>query len=257
MIADLPLAALCLAGALAGVLGALLIGRRSRRVALVIRPWLLATWILLTIGLSAVASGGLAKFDLIGWTLGAAWLVVGALVHVVDRSRRRAARRWGGRLAHFGVAVAIGGVILSSAFTMSSERAMSPGDTLKFAAWTIKLHDVWPAAGAGWAGVSAQLRATSGDGVVVLEPQQRTIFDRSQRAEPAAVTNWSGMLTAVLSQQRGDGNWPILLTWTPLLALIPLGGLIAAIGGALAMVGPAIARWRRLRRARLATAWWA
>lgn len=227
---------------------------------MLVRPWLLAIWILLTFGLSASAAGGFAAMSRVGWMLLAGWLGASLLVHVVDRAWIRTthvAQRWGARLAHLGVAVAAGGLILSSAFTATSERRMAPGATVSFNGWTIQLHDVWPAAGAGWAGVAAELRASSGDGVILLQPQQRTYFDGSLLPGPATASSASGMLTAKVEARDDDNNWPILLRWTPLLILIPLGGMIAAIGGAVAMIGPPIARWRRLRRARLATAWWA
>lgn len=255
MIPDAALAALCLAGALGAAAGGM-IAARVRRSRLLIRPASLAVWTLLTIGVGWVLSGGGSRLSVAGWIVAAAWVAASIVAHFIGRPASPLVK-WGARLAHLGVAVAAGGLILSSAFTMTSERAMSPGDTVKFGAWTVRLHEVWPAAGDGWAGVAAELRATSGDGAIVLEPQQRTTFAGSPRAEAASFGNWSGMLTASLGPQRGDGSWPILLSWTPLLALAPLGAAIAAMGGALSLVAPGIARWRRMRRRRLATAWWA
>lgn len=258
------LAALCQAAALGVTLVLLLAARasgwRRRPIGMLVRPWLLAIWIMLTVGLSVEGVGGLAPSRQLVWALSIGWLATSLLVHLVDRCRTQPShftRRWGARLAHVGIAIAVGGIILSSIFTTTAARMMAPGETVKFNAWTIQLHEVWPAAGEGWAGVKAELRASSGSGVVLLEPQLRSLADRSETSRPATISSGSGIVTASIGPRDSEGRWPIRLGWTPLLVLIPVGGMIAALGGALAMVGPPIARWRRLRRARLANAWWA
>lgn len=258
------LAALCLAAALAITLLLLIVvralGWRRRRITLLIRPWLLGIWIVLTIGLSLEAMEGRVQTNKLVLALGACWLVASGLIHLVDRRRVRpshAARVWGARLAHAGIAIAVGGVILSLQFTTTSVHPMEVGDRVRFNAWTVQLHEVWPAAGRGWAGVAAELRASSGGGVVLLEPQLRSADSGSEMAAPATIRSGSGLLSASIGSRDGEGRWPVQLGWTPLLILIPLGGAIAALGGALAMIGPSIARRRRMRRARLATAWWA
>lgn len=258
------LAALCLAAALAIALSLLIaaraLGWRRRPIALLVRPWLLAIWILLTIGLSLEATNGSSRTSRLAWALLICWLVTSLVVHLVDRRRAQPShftRRWGAWVAHIGIGIAVGGIILSMIFTSTAVRLMEPGESAKFNAWTVQLHDVWPAAGKGWAGVAAELRASSGSGVILLEPQLRSLADRSEMSEPATMSSGSGLLTASIGPRDSEGRWPIRLGWTPLLVLIPVGGMIAALGGALAMVGPPIARRRRLRRAKLATAWWA
>ena len=257
------LAALCLAGALAIALIVLLIARASgwkrRRIGMLVRPWLLAILILLGIGLIAEAGAGLAGLSSIGWTLAGTWLAVSLLAHLVGRSVSHASptRLWGGRIAHGGITIALGGLLLSSVFTSTVERSLAPGETFRFNAWTIQLHEVWPAAGEGWAGLSAELRASSGDGVIILQPKQQYWSANVIRSEPARLGNGGGMLTATLGQRDPDGRWSIRLGWTPMLILIPIGLAISVLGQIIAMVGPDILRRRRLRQARLATAWWA
>jgi cytochrome c-type biogenesis protein CcmF len=258
------LAALCLALAVAVGLGILLVlrarGWRRRRIGMLVRPWLLAILLILTLGVAAAGSHGLDPTGAVEWSLFACWLTASLLLHLIDRRSTGTSdvtRRWGARLAHAGAVVAMGGVILSSLFTATSVRAMAPGDTVTFNGWAIQLHDVWPAAGQDWAGLSAELRASGGSGVILLQPKLRASSDGTTRPEAATVASGNGQLSAKVGPRDGDGKWPITLSWTPLLVLIPIGGLLAAIGIALAMIGPSIARARRLRQARLATAWWA
>lgn len=256
------LAALCLAGALGLALLILLAARamgwRRRRIGMLVRPWLLAILILLTLGLAKESIGGVAAMSSLGWLLAVAWLAVSLVAHLVSRSVRHLnpARKWGARIAHGGVVIAVGGILLSSFLDSTVERLIAPGESIRFNRWTIQLHDVWPAADNGLGGVSAELRASSGDGVVVLEPKQYllgvlNVWERAQLRDSG------GLLTASFGPRDPDGRWPIRLEWTPMLVLIPVGLVIAWLGLMAVMVGPGLLRRRRLRRARLSKAWWA
>lgn len=260
----IPLAASCLAVALFAALILLLAvraaGWRRRRIAALVRPWLVAIWILLTLGLSMALADGPTTLDTLDWTLVGGWFAISLAVHFVDRRRSKPlhpSRRWGSRLAHAGVGIAAGGMILSSVLSNRAQPLMEPGETTMFNGWAVQLHEIWPAAGHGWAGVAAEFRASRGRGVILLEPQLRNAVDRPVTPTSATIDSGGGRLSARIGARDRNGEWPVELRWTPLLVLIPLGGTIAALGGVAAMVGPSIARWRRLRRARLATAWWA
>ena len=171
------LATLCLAGGLGSALLILLaaraLGWRRWRIGMLVRPWLLAILILLTIGLAGEARDGMSALSRTGSILAGAWLAVSLVVHLVGRSRQAdPLRLWSARVAHCGIVIALGGALLSSLFASTVQRSLATGDTVRIGAWTAELHDVWPAAGEGWTGVSAELRASSGDGV--LDSEART-----------------------------------------------------------------------------------
>ena len=258
----IALASLCLASSLGVALIILLAARTMgwrRRIGMLVRPWLLAILIMLTFGLADAAANGIAALSSTGWIVASAWLAVSLVVHLVGWRTRRPdpARLWGARIAHAGIAITLGGILLSSAFTSTVQRSLAPGETLRLDDWTVQLHDVWPAAGDGWTGVSAELRASSGDGVVILEPKQKLLDENMTIFELAQLKSGSGLLIARLGPRDGEGRWPITVSWTPLLVLMPTGLLIALLGLIVAVIGPDLMRWRRLRQARLATAWWA
>lgn len=258
----IALAALCLAGALGVALAVLLVARamgwRRRRIAMLVRPWLLIILVVLTIGLAAEAWDGVAEFPRWAWTIGGAWLVVSLSIHLIGhRSGRDPSRRWGAIVAHAGIVVAFGSLAFSTFGTSTVSRAMKPGDIVQFGAWTLELHDVWPAAGGDWTGVAAELRASSGAGMIEIEPELRDVIHGPRMAHPATADRASGTLTATLGPSDAEGRWPIALRWTPLVVLMPIGLAMAAVGLLIAVGGPPILRWRRLRQARLASAWWA
>ncbi len=57
----------------------------------------------------------------------------------------------------------------------------------------------------------------------------------------------TGNLYAVLGKGDGSGRWQVRLHWQPMIALIWIGGIVAALGGALAILG---GRRRRVSQAR-------
>jgi cytochrome c-type biogenesis protein CcmF len=107
------------------------------------------------------------------------------------------------------------------------------------------LHSVSPAVGPNWTAVEAELRASRGDGVLVLRPQTRFFTDPPTETNEAAIdTMLGGQLYTVLGKPDGQGRWQLRLWWKPFVTLIWLGGVLIALGGLLALAGRA---WRATR----------
>jgi cytochrome c-type biogenesis protein CcmF len=105
-----------------------------------------------------------------------------------------------------------------------------------------------PVAGPNWTALQAELRASKGSGVAVLKPQSRFFPSPPTTTNEAAIdTSWNGQLYAVLGEPDEQGRWQLRLWWKPFVTLIWLGGVLIALGGALALVG----RLFRERRQRI------
>jgi len=155
---------------------------------------------------------------------------------------------WGMVLAHLGVAVAILGMASDSAFTREKLAASRPGDTVSVGPWLVEFKQVMPAAGPNWTALEAELRASRGSGVTVLKPQSRFFPDPPTTTNEAAIdTSWNGQLYAVLGERDEQGRWQLRLWWKPFVTLIWLGGILIALGGALALLGR-LFRERQQRR---------
>ena len=92
---------------------------------------------------------------------------------------------WGMAIAHFGVAVALAGMAADSAFTREKLAAARPGETLEVGPWLVQLRGVAPVAGPNWTALEAELRASRGGGVHVLQaadPLLHRPADRDQRS---------------------------------------------------------------------------
>ena len=184
----------------------------------------------------------------LGLAIGAG-LLPASVQPLFGRSLRRTPLAvWGMALAHLGVAVAIIGMASDSAFTREQLTAASPGDSVSVGPWLVEFRDVKPAVGANWTALEAELRASRGSGVTILKPQSRFFAEPPTTTNEAAIdTSWNGQLYAVLGERDEQGRWQLRLWWKPFVTLIWLGGILIALGGALALVGRLV-RERRRRR---------
>ena len=179
----------------------------------------------------------------------AAGLAVASWIPLIGRNLLRTPlSTWGMALAHFGVAVAIAGMATDSAFSQEKLAAVRPGETLNVGPWTVQLQGLAPAVGPNWTAIEAELRASRGDGVLILKPQTRFFADPPTETNEAAIaTLLGGQLYTVVGKPDGEGRWQLRLWWKPFVTLIWLGGVLIALGGALALIGRAWRRWRKER----------
>ena len=196
---------------------------------------LVAAAVLIATVLLAPNIGLLPRF---GLAIGAA-LLPASLLPLIGRSLRRTPLAiWGMVLAHTGVAVAILGMASDSAFTQEKLTAVRPGERVAVGPWLVEFRDVLPIAGPNWTALDAELRASRGTGVTVLNPQSRYFAEPPTTTNEAAIdTSWNGQLYAVLGEPTDQGRWQLRLWWKPFVTLIWLGGFLIAFGGALALAG--------------------
>ena len=155
---------------------------------------------------------------------------------------------WGMMLAHFGLAVSVAGMAAERGWSVERLAAMRVGDSAEVAGWTVTLRAVDPVVGPNWTAVEAAMDVGRGDAAFTLHPQSRSFAGQGMTtAESALATRIDGQLYVVVGGAADDGRWQVRLWWKPFVTLIWWGGLLVALGGALALGG------RMLRPARL---WW-
>ena len=176
----------------------------------------------------------------------AAYLATASVLPLIGRNPLRTpVATWGMVAAHAGIAVALAGIAANAGFTSERLAIVKPGETLAVGPWTVQLHTIEPTAGQNWTALEGELRATRGQGVVVLKPQTRYFSDPSMETNEAAIrTFWNGQLYTVLGKSDPSGGWQLRLWWKPFVTLIWAGGVLIAFGGALALLGRL---WRRRR----------
>ena len=198
---------------------------------------LLAVWLI----------AGIAFLELLGLTL-AAVVAVAAFLPLRGRSLKRLPLPvWGMCIAHFGIAVALFGMAVDSAFTTERLTAANVGETVDVGPWKVRLDAVEPVAGPNWTALSGRLVASyEGGPEHVLTPMARTFWAPPQTtSESALLTRWNGQLYTVIGEGTPDGRWQLRLWWKPFVTCIWFGGFLIALGGFLALVGRVTVDLRR------------
>ena len=117
--------------------------------------------------------------------------------------------------------------------------AARPGDVVEIGPWQATLGSISPVAGPNWTAMQADLSVRyDGAGPQQATPQARSFWaPPGETSEVALLTRWNGQLYVALGTQAEDGRWQLRLWWKPFVTYIWYGGLLIALGGALAMIG--------------------
>jgi len=190
----------------------------------------------------AVASAGIAV---------GAWLILGALTELVERTRAfrapwpEVARRlrglplgaYGMTLAHAGLGVFALGAAIETAWKVEAAEALSQGGSLRFGAYELKLDKVEPVEGPNYtAERGTALISKNGQPVCTATPERRFYPTGGQTTSEVHICP-KGLddIYIVLGERRAaaDGSpvWLVRAYDNPWVRLIFLGPLIMAIGG--------------------------
>ncbi|WP_311269705.1 heme lyase CcmF/NrfE family subunit [Sphingobium sp. WCS2017Hpa-17] len=154
-------------------------------------------------------------------------------------------------VAHLGCAVSLAGMACDSAFTVEKLVAARPGDVIQTAGWSLRFRQITPIAGDNWTALQADMDASRGGSSVLIRPQSRFFASPpTTTSEAALLTRWDGQLYVVLGEEVEGGRWQLRIWWKPFVTLIWLGGIMIALGGALALVGRERRGWLMKWRAR-------
>uniref|UniRef100_UPI0026084361 heme lyase CcmF/NrfE family subunit n=1 Tax=Sphingosinicella sp. TaxID=1917971 RepID=UPI0026084361 len=188
----------------------------------------------------ALALGMRSPLALAGVAL-SAWLAAASVMifrgRKLKRIRRIPASVWGTALAHLGIAVTTLGIAVSGAGTIETLANLAPGGRLSAGPYTAQVDDITPAAGPNYTAIRAMLSVTGPDASMVLAPERRTfVSPGNETTETDIWPRLTGNLYAVLGPGDGSGRWQVRLVWQPMIALIWIGGMMAAFGGLIAMM---------------------
>ncbi len=194
------------------------------------------TRLLPTFGLAVAAGVGVASFAPL-WT---------------RNLRRTPLFTYGMVISHFGIAVALAGMACESAFIKETLAAVSPGQTVQVAGFSVRYVGAQPVTGPNYTAVRTELEVRRGDGEpFFMYPEARLFPTPPQPTSEAAIrTMWDGQLYLAAGDptdlDNQGGRRQLRLWWKPMVTLIWFGGFLIAFGGFLALVG----RLRRDRRSK-------
>ncbi|CAN5204636.1 heme lyase CcmF/NrfE family subunit [soil metagenome] len=223
----------------------------------------------------AVAAGLALVCALLGWmafepkkALSAAgiatgaWLILGALVEVIERVRlfraplaevgRRAKGlplgAWGMTLAHAGLGVFVLGAVVETGFKVEAASAIGIGGTVTAGKYAVRLDSVHIVEGPNYLAEQGRLTVTPKDGSAVeTVVAERRFFPAGGQTTTEVGLDFRGLddVYVVMGERRSTPQaaqaWTVRVLWNPWARLIFLGPLIMALGGLLSLLD------RRLR----------
>jgi cytochrome c-type biogenesis protein CcmF len=192
---------------------------------------------------------GAPVFSIVGTGL-AAYLVIGAFVEVAGRVVSRGASAsvslarafglprsaWGTAFAHAGLGVTLFG-LAATGWGVERITTVKPGDTIDLGPYQLAVERIAPARGPNFSATTAHTIIRSG-GVAVasIDPSRRFYATRQMTTTEAGIATLGlGQVYMTLAEQNPDGSFDARLYWKPYVALIWLGALVMAFGGALSL----------------------
>ncbi|CAN5799633.1 heme lyase CcmF/NrfE family subunit [soil metagenome] len=190
----------------------------------------------------ALASAGLAM---------GAWLILGALVELAERTRafRGSAtetwRRltglprgaWGMTFAHLGLGVFVLGACFETGWKSEAAETLSLHQTLDVGAYELTLDRIEGVDGPNYDAERATITARKAGAVACVAKPERRFYPTGGQttSEVAICTKGTSHLYIVLGERRDGDVWLVRAYWNPWALLIFLGPAIMALGGLISL----------------------
>lgn len=233
--------------------GPLLAWKRGDLQGVAQRLWL-AALIALGCGLAAFALiSPRQAFSAAGVAMGA-WLIVGALVELGERTRAfrvsagESWRRlvglprgaWGMTLAHLGLGVFVLGACFETGWKIEAAEVLPVGGRLNLGEYSLVLDQVKGVEGPNYEAERGMLRAFKGDELICSPTPERRFYPAGGQttSEVAICTRGLNHLYVVLGERRDAAGEPVWLVrgyWNPWALLIFIGPGIMALGGVVSL----------------------
>ena len=146
---------------------------------------------------------------------------------------------WAMTVAHFGIAVFIIGISLTSIYSQEKDVRLAPGETLQLAGFDFLFHGVQSIPGVNYDANQGFVTITrDGETVAELHPQKRVYRAQGMPMTEAGIdAGLTRDLFVALGEPLGkDGAWALRVYYKPFVRWIWLGGLVMAFGGLLAVM---------------------
>lgn len=207
---------------------------------------LLLVSILLGITLPLIFSGILTLTVAFGLTL-ALWIILTTIKDFYQRIRtlggiRQSIKKiprsqFGMLFAHWGIAICVIGVTLTSAYSSELELRMIPGDKAKLGHYVFSFQAINSVNGPNYQALRADFAVSRNNQLhTLLKPEKRYYpIDNMSTSIPAISVGIFRDLYLVLGEPLGNNAWAVRIYDKPFVRWIWWGGLIMLFGGILAL----------------------
>jgi cytochrome c-type biogenesis protein CcmF len=178
----------------------------------------------------------------------ALWIVIGIGKDILDKTANKASRvdglrslslsYWGMQLGHFGFAVVILGVCLTSNYSTEEDRRLAPGESLTIGAYEFVFDGVEQRGGPNYMADSATIQVLkNGEQYLTMHPEKRRYYARGDVQTEADIdVGFFRDLFTALGDPRGEGAWGVRIHHKPFVFWIWLGAFLMAGGGVTAIL---------------------
>jgi len=205
---------------------------------------------LAVIAIAFALEGG--AFALAPFGVGLAFFVMaGAVIDLIERtglfrlplaaacSRAAGLPRsvWGTAVAHFGIAVAMLGIICAGTWGTELIVALKPAQTVPLSGYDLSFDGLVQQPGPNYTALVAKFTVRE-NGMVIgtMRPSKRSFASRQTTTNEAALMmRGASQLYLSLGDTNSDGSIAIRLYYKPMVLLIWLGAVIMMLGGALSL----------------------
>jgi cytochrome c-type biogenesis protein CcmF len=139
----------------------------------------------------------------------------------------------GMQLAHFGFAVIICGVCLTSHYSVEEDVRMAPGESMTIGSYEFRFDGVVERPGPNYDAASATIQVRkNGADYMTMHPEKRTYHARGDTQTEADIdVGFFRDLFTALGDPRGDGAWTVRIHLKPFVFWIWFGAFLMAAGG--------------------------
>jgi cytochrome c-type biogenesis protein CcmF len=183
---------------------------------------------------------GLALFAMVG-AFADVWERAGfrrvPLGTAIGRARGLPRSAWGTAFAHFGIGVALLGIVCESNWNSERIVTLKPGEAVSVNSYDLTFNGMVQTQGPNYRELTAKFTVGSGGETIgQLEPSKRTFATRQMSTtEAALMTRGFSQLYLSLGDLNADGSLAVRLYHKPLVLLIWLGPLLMVFGGGLSL----------------------
>ena len=181
----------------------------------------------------------------------ALYVMAGALTEVVERTgllkvplttaftRAKGLPRsaWGAAFAHFGLGIALLGIIGETQWSLERIAELRPGQSISIRRYDFQFDGLTTRQGPNYRDLTAHFTVRRhGEIVGAMEPARRSFPSRGTAiTETALMTRGVSQLYLSLGEPNPDGSLAVRLYYKPLVLLIWFGAVSMAIGGVLSL----------------------
>jgi cytochrome c-type biogenesis protein CcmF len=143
---------------------------------------------------------------------------------------------WGTTLAHFGLGVAVLGIVSASAWQTETILTMRAGDTVTVAEKSVTMDGFVPRQVSNYRETAVRLTVREGGRVVrVMEPSKRLFPARDMVTTESAIATFGFSQLYISLGDLNEAAATVRVYWKPLVTLIWLGPLVMVLGGLLSL----------------------